>query len=157
MSTQEFYLYGHLLGVFLLLAAAGLSTGTGIAVARTTHAATALMLLNLMRYSEIFVTSAGAILVVVFGSLLVDEAGYSFGDAWISASFTLLIVVLAVDHGFLMRRNRTARGMATAIGDGPVSPELSKHLNDPLTIAGGVLLDISFLVFLYLMVARPGA
>jgi uncharacterized membrane protein len=157
MSLLEFYLFGHLLGVFLLLAAAGLSTGTGIAVARTNRAATALMLLNLMRYSELFVTSAGAILVVIFGSLLVDKAGYEFSDAWISAAYTLLIVVLALDHGFLMRRNRTARAMAAALGDGAVSPELGQHLNDPMTVAAGALLDISFLVFLFLMVTKPGA
>ena len=156
MSTLEFYLYGHLLGVFLLLAAAGLSTGTGIAVPRTRHARTALTLLNLMRYSEIFVTSAGAILVVVFGSLLVDEADHSFGDAWISAAFALLVVVLVIDHGYLMPQNRKARQMAEALGDGEVSVELVQHLSNPITVAAGVLLDISFLVFLYLMVVKPG-
>ena len=157
MSTYEVYLYGHLLGVFLLLAAAGLSTGTGIAVARTPSAKVALMLLNLMRYSELFVTSAVAILAVVFGSLLVDKGNYEYGDPWVSSAYTLLIVVLAVDHGFLMRRNAKAREMATALGDGPVDEALSKHLNDPLTVVGGVLLDVSFLVFLWLMVAKPGA
>lgn len=157
MKTHEFYLYGHLLGVFLLLAAAGLSTGTGIAVARTRSAKVALALLNLMRFSELVVTSAGTVLVVLFGILLVDKAGFSMGDGWISAAFALLIVVLAIDHGFLMPRNKKGRQMAEALGDGPVSPELSKHLNDPLTVAAGALLDISFLVFLWLMVVKPGA
>jgi len=34
---------------------------------------------------------------------------------------------------------------------------LHTHLNNPMTTAAGVLLDISFLVFLWLMIAKPGA
>ncbi|MBK9610446.1 DUF2269 family protein [Candidatus Amarobacter glycogenicus] len=157
MSTEEFYLYGHLLGVFLLLGAAGLSTGAGIAVGRVTHAKTVLTLCNTIRYSELFGTSAGAILSIVFGSLLISEAGYSFGDPWVSAAYALFVVVLGIDHGFLMPRNNKARAMAAALGDAPVSVDLVQHLTNPLTTAAGVLLDISFLVFLYLMIAKPGA
>lgn len=157
MSTYEVYLFGHLLGVFLLLAAAGLSTGAGIAVARVSSAPAALTLLNMIRYSELYVTSAGTVLAVLFGILLVDEGGYSYGDPWISTAFTLIIVVLAIDHGFLMRRNNKGRQMAAALGNAPVSEELRTHLNDPKTTAAGVLLDLSFLVFLWLMIARPGA
>ncbi len=143
--------------MFLLLGAAGLSTGTGVAIARTDSARVVVMLFKIMRASEFYVTTTGSVLVVLFGLLLVDEAGYSMGDAWISAALTLLIVVLAIDHGYLMPQAKKGLRMAEALGDGPVSPELSAHLNNPLTIAAGVALDISFLVFLYLMVAKPGA
>ena len=44
-----------------------------------------------------------------------------------------------------------------AVDDGPVSVDLVQHLTNPMTIAAGVVLDISFLVFLWLMVAKPGA
>ena len=47
--------------------------------------------------------------------------------------------------------------MAAALGDGPVSVDLVQHLTNPMTTAAGVLLDISFLVFLWLMIAKPGA
>ena len=157
MSTYEFYLYGHLIGVFLLLAAAGLSTGAGIAVGRTNHAPTALMLLTLTRYSELFVTSAGTILVLVFGGLLIEEGDFSWGDPWISAAFALLIVVLVIDHGYLMPRAKKGQEMARALGDGPVSVDLVQHLTNPMTIAAGVVLDVAFLVFLWLMIAKPGA
>lgn len=140
-----------------MLAAAGISTASGIMVARVTAANVALTLLKLMRFSEYVVTSAGTVLVVVFGVLLVGEADHSMSDAWISAAFTLLIIVLAIDHGFLMPRAKKAARMAEALGDGPVSKELSDYLNNPLTIAAGALLDVSFLVFLWLMIVRPGA
>jgi len=156
-AHYEVYLFAHLLGVFLMLGAAGLSTGTGVAVARTTSAPVALMLLKLMRFSELVVTSIGTVLVVVFGLLLVDEAGYSMGDPWISTAFTLLIIVLAIDHGLLMPRAKKGMRMAEALGNGQVSQELSTHLNNPVTVAAGALLDVSFLVFLWLMITKPGA
>jgi hypothetical protein len=115
------------------------------------------MLLTLTRYSELFVTSAGTILVLVFGGLLIEEGNFSWGDPWISAAFALLVVVLVIDHGYLMPRAKKGQEMARAIGDGPVSVDLVQHLTNPMTIAAGVVLDISFLVFLWLMVAKPGA
>jgi len=157
MSTAEFYLYGHLLGVFFLCGAAGLSTGCGIALARATNARSVVTLTSMIRYSELIGTSLGVILVLVFGFALVGKLDYSMGDAWISATFTLLIIVVAVDHGYLLRQNRKAHEMADALGDRPVSDELRTHLNNPVTTAAGVLLDLSLLVFLYLMIARPGA
>jgi hypothetical protein len=68
----------------------------------------------------------------------------------------LLIVVLAVDHGYFMRRNRKVRASAATLGNGDVTPEVSKQLNDPVVTVVGVLLDVSFIVFLWLMIAKPG-
>lgn len=158
MSTYEWYLFGHLFGVFLLVGAAGLSTAAGIAAGRTKSPAVVVTLLDMQRWTERIVTSAGAIIVVVFGVLLVNEADFSMGDPWISATFALLIVVLGIDHGVLVRRGRQARDMAAAIPPGqPVTAELKARLNDPVTIAAGAVLDLSFLVFLYLMIGKPGA
>src|SRR5690606_35131533 len=143
MSTYEWYLFGHLLGVFFLLAAAGVSTAAGITAGRTRSAAVVVTLLDLQRRAELDVTSLGALLAIVFGSLLVDEAaGYEFGDAWISAAYTLIIVALAIDHGILMRRNRRAREAAAALGpNAEVNDEVRSILNDPVTVGAGVLLD----------------
>ena len=45
--------------------------------------------------------------------------------------------------------------MARALGDAPVSVDLVQHLTNPMTIAAGVVLDIAFIVFLWLMIAKP--
>lgn len=157
MSLAEVYLYGHLLGVFLLLGAAGLSTGAGIALARATSARTVVTLTDMIRYSELIGTSLGTVFVLIFGFALVSKLNFSMGDPWISAAFALLIVVLAVDHGYLLRQNKKAHDMAEALGDRPVSDALRTQLNNPVTTAAGALLDLSFLIFLWLMIARPGA
>ncbi len=121
-----------------------------------TAANTVVTLLDIQRRSELWVTSAGAALAVVFGTLLIDEGGFEFGDPWISAAYALLVVVLAVDHGYFMRKNRRIRASAAALGNGEVTAEVSRQLNDPVGTIVGVLLDVSFIVFLWLMIAKPG-
>ncbi len=157
MSTQDWYLFGHLLGVFFLLAATGLTTGAAIAASRAAAANTVVTLLDLQLRSERIVTSIGVILAVVFGSLLVDEAGYSFGDAWISTAYTLIILALALDHGFYLRKVKAAREIAVSLGNGPVTTELREKLNDSGARLAGIVLILVWLVFLWLMIARPGA
>ncbi|MEX0783288.1 MAG: DUF2269 family protein [Dehalococcoidia bacterium] len=158
MDTYEWYLFFHIAGAFLLLAATGATTGAGIALGQTKRANTALMLLNIMRISELAVRSAGAIVVFVFGLLLVGEVdAYEISDAWITAAMTILIVALAVDHGFLMRRLSGSRKLAAELGDAPVSDELESRMKDPVTAIVGVALDLSFFVILWLMIAKPGA
>jgi uncharacterized membrane protein len=158
MDTYEWYLFFHISGAFLLLAATGATTGAGIALGQTKAANTALTLLNMMRISELALRSAGAVIVFVFGLLLVGEVdAYEISDGWITAAMTILIVALAVDHGFLMRRLNRSRRLAAGLGDGPVSPELESNLKDPVTAIVGVALDLSFFVILWLMVAKPAA
>ena len=158
MNTYEWYLFCHIAGAFLLLAATGATTGAGIALGQTTRANTALTLLNMMRISEYALRSAGAIIVFVFGLLLVGEVeAFEISDGWITAAMTILIVALAVDHGFLMRRINKSRSLAAELGDAPVSDELAARQKDPVTAIVGVALDLSFFVILWLMVAKPGA
>lgn len=157
MSTEDWYLFGHLLGAFFLLAATGLTTGAAIAAGRATAANTVVTLLDLQLRSERFVTSVGVILTVVFGSLLVNEAGYSFGDAWISTAYTLIILGLALDHGFYLRKVKAARELAVSLGNGPVTVELRDRVNDDRARLAGIALVLLWVVFLWLMIAKPGA
>lgn len=157
MDTTDWYLFFHIAGAFLLLAATGATTGAGIALGQTTNAATAVTLLRMMRTSERVVRSLGLLLVIGFGSMLVGATGHSWGEAWISATLTILIVAVAVDHGYLMRQLRGSLAIAESLGSGPISPELEARMRNPVTGIVGLALDLSFLVVLWLMIARPGA
>jgi len=159
MSKEHIYLFGHLVGVFLLVGAAGFSTVAGILTSRTQNLKLSVLLLDLQRQTEVIVTSLGALIAIVFGSLLVKPSGNEMADAWVSAAFTLIIVVLALDHGVLMRANRKARALASdllAKGTNE-SGEPAAIMGAPLIKTVGILLDLSFLVFLWLMIYRPGS
>ncbi len=157
MSTYELYLFFHIAGAFLLLAATGATTGAGFALGRATRAATATTLLRMMRMSERVVRSVGVVLVLVFGGLLVGETGHSWGEPWISAALTITVVALGLDHGYLMRQLRGSLAIAERLGDAPVSPELEARLKNPVPAIVGTALDLSFFLILWLMIARPGA
>lgn len=107
---------------------------------------------------EWFVTLPGAILVLVAGLLLVDPAGFSLADGWVTGAIVLLLLALVLDFGGLMPANRRIRRVAermladgTEVGDGARRAAAAPH-----TMAMGVALDLFLVVFLWLMVVKPG-
>ncbi len=157
MSTYEWLLIGHLLGVFVILMAGGISGGTAMAVNRVTSAPGVVALLDLQRLSDLVILSVGGVIAVVFGTLLVNEVGYGYGEVWVSAAYTIIVVMFAVVHAIMAPRAKRARQYADSLGNGPVDEELKAKLNDPLMTAGGIVLTLSLLTLLVLMVTRPGA
>jgi uncharacterized membrane protein len=159
MTRLQLLLYLHLLGVFFLIGAAGVSTATGVATGRLTRVRTAAFLLDLQHRVEWFVTLPAAIFVLMAGLALVDTAGYSLSDPWILAAVVLLLLTLVLDFGGLMPMNRRIRAVATQLlADGvEVSDDVRKVAGSPRAMGMGVALDLIFLVFLWLMVAKPGA
>lgn len=156
-TAHEWLLFGHLLGAFVLLAGTGLTTGAAVAASRARETPTVVTLLDLQLWSERAVTSLGALLVFLFGTLLVDEAGHRFDEPWISAAYAVLIVALALDHGVYLRFVARAKAEATALGPAPVSESLRRRLRAPLPTAVGLALAASWVLVLWLMVAKPGA
>lgn len=157
VSTYQLYLFLHIAGAFLLLAATGATTGAGIALGRTRNASTAATLLRMMRMSELVVRSIGAILVIVFGSLLVGVTNHSWGEPWLSAALTLVVISLALGHGYLMRQLTGSLRIAERLGEGPLSPELEARVKNPVPAIIGTALDLMFFVILWLMIVRPGS
>ncbi|MDA0364522.1 MAG: DUF2269 family protein [Chloroflexi bacterium] len=159
MSRYETLLFLHLLGVFFLVGAAGISTAAGVATGRITRVRTSAFLLDLQHRVEWFVTLPAAVLVLFAGLLLVDAAGYSLSDGWISGAIVLLLLALVLDFGGLVPRNRRTRRVAEQmLTDGiEVGEDVQKAAAAPLTMAMGVGLDLIFVIFLWLMVVKPGS
>jgi uncharacterized membrane protein len=159
MSRYEALLFLHLIGVFLMIGAAGVSTAAGIATARITRVRTAVFLLDLQHRVEWFVTLPGAVLVLIAGLLLVETAGYSLSDGWIIGAIVLLLLAAVLDFGGLIPHNRRTRRVADRmLTEGvEVGDEVRNAAAAPLPMAMGVLLDLIFLLFLFLMVVKPGS
>lgn len=159
MSRYEVLLFLHLLGVFLLVGAAGISTAAGVATGRITRVRTSAFLLDLQHRVEWFVTLPAAVLVLFAGLLLVDVAGYSLSDGWISGAIVLLLLALVLDFGGLIPHNRRTRRVAERmLTEGvEVGEEVRDAAAAPLAMAMGVSLDLIFVIFLWLMVVKPGS
>lgn len=158
METYQWYLFGHLLGAFLLVAAAGASTAVGVRTRRVTSPPVMAELLQLQYRVELFVTAPGAILAVAFGSLLVDETGWTFTQSWILSAYALLVLAAALDYAGLVPFNRGVHARARRLAaDGVVeSDELRAAAASPVPLVLGIALDLVLLSFLHLMIFKPG-
>jgi uncharacterized membrane protein len=159
MSTYEILLFLHLVSVALLIAGFGVSTATGIGMSRTTDTKLVGTLARISSTAEYAVTIPGAIGAIVFGSWLVDEAGFDFGDTWLVLSYVLWAIALGIGalvlgpHG-----RRVARQAASLVADGVgESEELRKEAAKPAITMLGMLEVVFIVAFLWLMVAKPGA
>lgn len=159
VSLREALLILHILGAFLIVAGAGTSTVLGIAGGRTISTRQLGMAASLQLAAERFVIVPGALLAIVFGSWLVGEGGHDFGAAWVSASYVLWVIALGLGTGVLVPHARRVRDAAARLVAEGVeeSDALRAEFDTPRARGVGMLLNVIILVFLYLMVARPGA
>ena len=159
MSLREVLLFLHIVGAFLLVAGAGASTALGVRMGMTTSTQAIAIMSGLQHRVETFVTIPGAVVVIVFGSWLVDEAGYNFADGWIVAAYVVFVLALGLGTGVLTPMVRRLHEHANElVGRGVAeSEELRAEADSPRKKIMGMVLNLSFLVFLYLMVAKPGA
>lgn len=159
MSTYEWLLILHLVGAFLLAAGAGAATVLGIAQTRTGSPRVMATLARLSGVAEWGLILPGALVSLVFGAWLVDEAGYESGDAWIVAAYVIWVAAVAIGVGVLSPATRRLRRRADAlVAEGVAeSDELRREAAAPLVGILAILEDLAIVAFLYLMVAKPGA
>ncbi len=101
------------------------------------------------------------VIVLITGLYQVDEAGYSFGDAWVGASFLILIVIGGLLGGYFVPTDRRllamVQGEVDAAGPGPVT--LSEDYQRQARVEGmvGALTGVLLVLAIFLMVVKPGA
>ena len=100
MTSYEFLLFGHLLFV---VAWVGTDIGaqvTALHALRSGPRETVDFLRSVDWLGKVFLPPV-AILVIVFGVLLVNEAGYEFSQAWVILGFAGFIFSFLLGAGFL--------------------------------------------------------
>lgn len=102
----------------------------------------------------------GLVVVLLTGMYQVSEGGYGFGDAWISASFAIVLVLGGLTGGYLVPADRRLGAMAereiTAAGTGAVT--LSQDYRRRARTEGmvGAAAGVLVIVAIFLMVTKPG-
>ena len=110
--------------------------------------------------SRWFATPA-LVVILLTGLYQTSEGDWSLGDAWISATFAILIVIGGLNGAYFIPTDRRLGAQAereiAAAGPGPVT------LSDDYTRAAqregaiGALTGVLVLVAVFLMVTKPGA
>lgn len=158
-DTHQTLLFFHILGAFFILAGAGVGTAAGIAMTRTKHVRTIGTLAQLGHKAEFFGTVPGGVLTFVFGTWLVNDGGWDFGSAWVSAAYVIWFVAMGLSTGVLARFvKRIHRRAEQLIAEGvEESDELATMAASRVGPITGNLLHLLTLAILYLMVVKPGA
>ena len=158
MSLYEVLLIGHILGVVAMAFGSGtamlasLSAGSRPDVASIFTAAR-------LEFLGGRVTAFSAIVVLILGTWLVIEVeSFDFEQAWISASYVLWFLAMGLGGGVLSRHSRKVMAEATEAqqrGE-TTSDALIAQFRSPVANIGGTVLGLMYVVFIYLMVAKPG-
>lgn len=149
----------HILGVFLIVGGVGIATALGIKASKSRSPGTLAELSGLSIVAERYVITPGAVLALVAGTVLVHKSGHTFGEFWLIAAYVLWIT--AISLGWLVlgphnsRLHEHAKQLVASGVD--VSDELQKEAAAPVGMIFGLVQNVILLVFIYLMVARPGS
>ena len=159
MTLGDGLLILHITAVFVLVGGVAIATATAVTTMGKRDVRTIAAAAGLMHRAELWLVVPGAVLAAVFGTWLVSEQGRSFGESWVSLSYTLWLIVLGLVTGVLGRHARVvARRAREAVDRGEhESAEIAELFADPKVRTVSLAVDVLLLVLLYLMVVRPGA
>jgi uncharacterized membrane protein len=159
MDTREVLMVLHLFGAFLLTAGAGAATALGIRASTITSTRVIAATTGFSKSMEHFVIMPGALIALAFGTWLVIELDYEFSAGWISAAYALWIIALLLGNLVLARHAREVHTRAVALVAEGVeeSEELRLAADETLPKVTGIVVNVIIIVFIYLMVVRPGS
>lgn len=157
MSLYEALLIGHILGVVIM------AFGSGTAMLASLSAGSKPDLAAILKASELEllggrVTAISAVVVAALGTWLVIEGDFEFSAAWISAAYLFWFIAMGIGGGVLQRHSRGVIAAATAAqarGE-TTSDAVIAQFRSPVANIGGTALGLMYVIFIYLMVAKPG-
>ncbi len=158
MELREILLIIH------IVAALGATAGFGAVIFGRLSAGSSPDLETIARVSRLQslggrTTAFAMVAVAIFGTWLVLETAWiEFSQAWISASYAVWIVAMGIGGGIMDRSARRTREAAEAAlaGGEATSAEVQALWAAPLPRYGMIALAAAFVVFVYLMVSKPG-
>jgi uncharacterized membrane protein len=155
----NFLFFAHMLGLVVLAAGVGIANYSGIMTGKSQRSSDIALWSGVNHRSEYVATLPGALILLVTGTLMVDDRGFGFGDTWVSAAYALWILAVVLGAGVLGRHSRKVhRAAKEAVAAGRETDEaLIKLSSGPLGPVVGNLLNLVVLAFLYVMVYKPGA
>jgi len=160
VDTRELLLIVHIVGAFMLAGGSLTATSLGIYAGAGTSTHSIRVATDLQVRVERFLITPGALLAIVFGILLVlDSEFIDFSEAWISVAFVLWFVSAGLGTGMLTPHAKRVKARADElIAQGVTdSAELQAEFATPRVKAVGASLTLILVVFVCLMVAKPGA
>lgn len=160
MDTRELLLIVHIVGALLLAGGALTATALGMYAGASTSTHSIRFASDLQIKADRLMITPGAVIAIVFGVLLVLDSDFiEFSDGWISAAFVLWFIAGGLGSAVLTPHAKRVRDQADKlIADGIAeSVALQTEFASPQAKIIGMALNVLLVLFVYLMVAKPGA
>lgn len=156
-AAEEWALFFHLLGAFLLVAGVAVA-GAAFEVARRRRRPSEIALLLGVTRIGVALVAFGALIVLPFGLWLVDLGHFGYGSGWIDGALALFVavIVLGAIGGQRPKRARLLAARLAEEGDCE-SGELRALLDDRLARALNYASAVLLVAIVVLMVFKPGA
>jgi len=151
MTKENWALFFHLFGAFLLVAGVAVA-GYAFEAARRRSSPTEIALLLGVARAAVPLVGLGSLLVLVFGLWLVHIESVGFDAGWVQAAIALFVVLMVLG-GLGGRAPRRARELAQA---GEDTSELRRALDDRAAMAFNYGSAVIALAIIVLMVFKPG-
>ena len=157
MSLYEVLLIGHILGVVVMAFGSGTAMLASLS-AGSRPTVSAVITASRLELLGGRVVSFAAVVVALLGTWLVKEGDFEFSAAWISAAYALWFVSMGIGGGILARHSRKTLAAAIAAQERgeTTSDAVIAQFRAPIASIGGTVLGLMYIVFVYLMVAKPG-
>jgi uncharacterized membrane protein len=107
-----------------------------------------------------WMATPGLVVVLITGFYQVSEGNWSLGDAWISATLAIVVVIAVINLAYFIPGDKKMLAMAkrdiAAAGDGPVTMS-EEYLKKGQTVGiFGTATGILLVAAVFLMVVKPG-
>jgi len=158
MELRELLLTGHILGAIIMGFGSGTAMLAGLSIGPNPDLRAIIRTVELENLGG-RVTAYAAIVVLLLGIWLVIEVDtFEFSQPWISAAFTLWLIAMGIGGGVLgSYERRVLKQAREALGRGETTnAQVTAAFNAPVAKIGGTVLGLMYVVFVWLMVAKPG-
>jgi uncharacterized membrane protein len=107
---------------------------------------------------NMWLATPALVVILLTGLYQVDKGNFSLGDAWISASFAILIVLGGLIHGYFLPTDRRLAEMSEReFAGGAAEPSAEYLAAARRTGMVGALAGVLIFAAVFLMVTKPGA
>ena len=150
-------LFGHVIGVVVLVAGIGLEVYAVTAASRATTVAELRLAVRAARVLPVMIPLATLLMTGCGLALVAHDPAFHFGDAWVVAAIGIVVAMSVVGGGFSGRPATRLLDAANAAPEGPLPPHLAALLRDPVLLASARITAITATWAIWLMSIRPHA
>jgi uncharacterized membrane protein len=154
----NFWFFVHMIGLVVLAVGVGIANLSGISMGKADSPRMLAMWSAINIRAERMFVLPGALILIIAGTILVHEQHRSYGAAWIAAAYVLWVVAVGLGGGVLGRHAHAINHLATeevaaGVETSTSAAALARSPKGPVL---GMTLNVIVLVFLALMVFKPG-